>query len=198
MVRYVLFFAFAVSFAPAATISTSATCDGVTTVGTVSASCNDGLFEAHASASQTSVFVDAGFSSFMSSGGSATASFSADYVFTVNGGTGNGFFFPCFSGIAGEGREMREGGSAASATAFMHPVVPLNRSLFPNRYRSRSACRKSLLSVWGDLHPLRKAEEKRTPMYPSAGFCSLTPLEINSPMSPSRLWRFRNLPPCPC
>jgi hypothetical protein len=39
---------FAVSFASAATISTSATCDGVTTVGTFSASCADGRSGANA------------------------------------------------------------------------------------------------------------------------------------------------------
>lgn len=48
MFKNVLSLTFAASLASAATISTSATCDGVTTVGTFSASCNDGHYMASA------------------------------------------------------------------------------------------------------------------------------------------------------
>jgi hypothetical protein len=107
MVKYVLSLTFAVSLASAATISTSATCDGVTTVGMFFASCNDGRYMAYASLSAPS-FVDTqiGLSDFSVSvdvnqvglgppgAGSATASFGDDYVFTMYGGTGNGSYCP--------------------------------------------------------------------------------------------------------
>jgi hypothetical protein len=94
MFRYVLCFTFAVSFATAATIGASATCDGVTTVGTFSASCGND-FLAVAGVSQTSVSVSAVFMH------SASASFSDDFVFTVFGGTGAGSFVPCLSAMTG-------------------------------------------------------------------------------------------------
>jgi hypothetical protein len=102
MLRFVVYLTFAVSFASAGTISTSATCDGVTTFGTNFASCNDGLVmaDAHVGASINppgfSVFVEAN-PQFFASGG-ASAHFSEDYLFTVTGGTGSGFFAPCFYG----------------------------------------------------------------------------------------------------
>jgi len=100
MFRYVLSLTFAVSFAPAATISTTATCDGVTTVGTSLAICNDGRFIAAASISAFMVDVQSGQVAGLpgSSTGSASASFSGNFIFTVNGGSGNGFFYPCFFG----------------------------------------------------------------------------------------------------
>jgi hypothetical protein len=101
MFRYFLSLTFAVGVVSAATINTTATCDGVTTVGTDSASCDDGHFEARAGVSSTSAGASAMF--LPSSppdfrGGGAQASFSDDYVFTVTGGTGAGFFVPCLSG----------------------------------------------------------------------------------------------------
>jgi hypothetical protein len=103
MFRYVLALTFAVNFATAATISTSATCDGVTTFGTTNAFCNDGRFMADASLGAPSIVSNPGPGTFgvsVSAGpitlgfGSASARFSGDYVFTVNGGIGNGFFCP--------------------------------------------------------------------------------------------------------
>ena len=91
MFKYVLSVSLAVSFASAATIGASATCDGATTVGTLSASCRND-FLVVAGASQSSVGASAIFMH------SASASFSDDFVFTVFGGTGAGFFHPCVSG----------------------------------------------------------------------------------------------------
>jgi len=109
MFKLFLSLTFAVGFASAATISTSVTCDGVTTVGTFSASCNSIGSFANADVTAPS-FVDM-FSGLFQLGvaataigdgpnesSSASANFSEDYVFTVSGGTGNGSFFPCFSG----------------------------------------------------------------------------------------------------
>jgi PEP-CTERM motif len=104
MFKYILSVSLAVGLVSAATISTSATCDGVTTVGTDFAGCDDGHFEARAGVSSTGAGASAMF--LPSSppdfrGGGASASFSDDYVFTVTGGTGAGFFHPCVSGSAG-------------------------------------------------------------------------------------------------
>jgi hypothetical protein len=105
MFKYVLSLTFAVGFASAATISTSATCDGVTTAGTDLAVCNDGRMEARAAigapliasrADSFGVSLHAGSVGFPPGFASATANFSGDYVFTVSGGSGNGFFFPLF------------------------------------------------------------------------------------------------------
>lgn len=41
--------------------------------------------------------------------GSASANFFDDFVFTVNGGIGNGFFFPCFSGSSDAGTSVSIG-----------------------------------------------------------------------------------------
>ena len=118
MLKYVLPLTFAVSFASAATISTSATCDGVTTTGTFSASCGDADITGFASASamvQTGVTIGISVRTAVQSlmnprSASASANISGDYVFTVFGGTGGGFFYPCFvgsfashSGALGEG-----------------------------------------------------------------------------------------------
>lgn len=117
MFKYVLSLTCAVTLATAATISTSVSCDGVTTVGTFSARCDDGLYMAYAGLGAPS-FVDTriGLSPDFSvlvdvSGnlpgrGSATATFSDDYVFTMYGGTGNGSFCPVI---------LTEHGSGASA-----------------------------------------------------------------------------------
>jgi len=107
MFKLFLSLTFAVGFASAATISTSVTCDGVTTVGTFSASCNSIGSFANADVTAPS-FVDM-FSGLFQLGvaataigdgpnesSSASANFSEDYVFTVSGGTGNGSFFPLF------------------------------------------------------------------------------------------------------
>jgi len=60
MSKLVLSLTFAVGVASAATISTSATCDGMTTVGTTLAMCNDGRSAASAQVSPFSVSVEAG------------------------------------------------------------------------------------------------------------------------------------------
>ena len=100
MVRCVLCFTFAVSLASAATISTSATCDGVTTVGTTSASCGDSTAQALVQITgisfEVSVQAAIARSAVPPSSASSSASFSGNYVFTMFGGTGEGFFYPCF------------------------------------------------------------------------------------------------------
>ena len=57
MFKYALSLTFAIALASAATISTSVTCDGVTTVGTFSARCDVGLYMASAGLGAPS-FVD--------------------------------------------------------------------------------------------------------------------------------------------
>jgi hypothetical protein len=113
MFKYVLFLTFVVSLASAATISTSATCDGVTSFGTLSASCNDGHYMASANlviSGGLSVGVHVSPSTGFPPGtGSASANFSDDFVFTVNGGIGNGFFFPCFFGSSDAGTSVTMG-----------------------------------------------------------------------------------------
>lgn len=101
MFKYFLSLTFAVCLASAAIINTTATCDGRTITGTLSASCNDGINEAHARleiSGSFSVLAEASTTDFGGCCDQATANFSDDYVFTVNGGTGNGFFYPCFVG----------------------------------------------------------------------------------------------------
>jgi hypothetical protein len=134
MFKYVLSLTFAVSLASAATITTTATCDGVTTVGTTSAMCNI-PFIASASASiaapsfeQSPSFLATSFQVSVSAAGtgpvfstSASADFSDDYVFTVFGGTGGGLFFPCFSG-AGQG----SAGGNFAGVSFGFTDVPGN------------------------------------------------------------------------
>jgi hypothetical protein len=101
MFKYVLSLTFAACLATAATISTSATCDGVTVVGTFSAMCDDGHASARADVGALFVGVSAGPSALPGVGSaSASAHFSDDFVFTVFGGTGEGFYFPCFDGLA--------------------------------------------------------------------------------------------------
>jgi hypothetical protein len=110
MFRYVLSLTFAVGLASAATIITIATCDGVTTTGTTGASCDDGRSSAIAGVG-TNVFgfgvsaqADAGgFNPPPSQSAFASATFIDQYVFTVFGGTGGGFFSPCFN-ISGSGQ----------------------------------------------------------------------------------------------
>ena len=124
MFRYVLSLIFAVGLASTATISTSATCDGVTTVGTFGARCDDGLYMAFAGLSAPpfgdtrigpfpdfSVLVDVNQVGLAPpiGGGTATANFSDDYVFTMHGGTGNGSFCPVI--LTGHGS-----GASASMT----------------------------------------------------------------------------------
>src|ERR1700720_3938233 len=105
MFKYLLSLTFAVSFATAATIITTATCDGVTTTGTTFAMCNI-PFGAGAVASITAPsfeespsLLETPFRVSVSAAGpgnqstSASANFFDDYVFTVFGGTGGGLFF---------------------------------------------------------------------------------------------------------
>jgi len=100
MLKYVLSLTLAVGLVPAATISTSATCDGVTTVGTTSASCGDSTAQALVQITglsfEVSVQATIAPSAVPPSSASSSASFSGDYVFTMFGGTGEGFFYPCF------------------------------------------------------------------------------------------------------
>ena len=108
MTRHLLLFTCAARLVSAATIMTTATCDGVTALGTFSAICNVGAGALAADAEiQAPSFIDSrmpgGFLVETSAGGiggsSASAHFADDYVFTVFGGTGQEFFFPCFSGV---------------------------------------------------------------------------------------------------
>jgi len=130
MFRYVLSLTFAVGIASAATISTTATCDGVTTVGTFGAHCNDGRFQADANLSvfPFQVFVGALPFAFPATG-SATANFSDDYVFTVFGGTGDGAFFPCFSGGANAGASV---GMSFAGIGLRDLSPGANDNCFPN------------------------------------------------------------------
>ena len=123
MFKHVFSLTLAVGLASAATISTTATCDGVTTFGTASATCNDGHFSATATDSSTHLSLSALPVDPTGSGG-ASASFSADYVFTVfpfvPGVSGGGLFFPCFSS---------SGENATGEASFGGITIPLG---FPN------------------------------------------------------------------
>jgi hypothetical protein len=116
MFRYVLFLTFTAGLASAATMTAQATCDGVTTVGTFGASCNDGRYMAFAGidapsfvdtrigvSPNFSVSVDVNQVGGLPGSGVATASFSDDYVFTIYGGTGNGSFCPVIDTFHGSG-----------------------------------------------------------------------------------------------
>lgn len=137
MLKYVLPLTFAAAFATAATISTSATCDGVTTVGTSSAMCSDGRSFASAGISGSlqvltfpsffTVFVDAGPLNVLpgSAVASASASFSEEAVFTVSGGTGNGFFYPCVFATSHNG-----GSASIGFGTFSGPCLPPGSTFF--------------------------------------------------------------------
>jgi hypothetical protein len=117
MFKYVLCLTFAVGFASAAMISTAAQCDGTTILGTLSASCDHLGFEAHSSLEISPTFSVFSEASLLppntpgDAGAVASANFSDDYVFTVFGGTGDGFFLPCFVGSS-------EGGTASATMSF--------------------------------------------------------------------------------
>lgn len=90
MFKLFLSLTFAVSLASAATISTSATCDGVTTVGVFSASCDDGRVVASASLQSSGmpfISVSAGALGVPPplASASAVANFFDDYVFNGDG-----------------------------------------------------------------------------------------------------------------
>jgi hypothetical protein len=131
MLKYFVSLTLVAGLASAAMVSTSVTCDGVTTIGTTFASCNDGRSSASASSPNPNPFGGiVGIVAQASAAGfppgapptsaSANASFSEDYVFTVFGGTGGGFFRPCFSshgsGLNGPG--------GASFDGFFSPTDP--------------------------------------------------------------------------
>ena len=85
----------------AGTVGTAVNCGGPPIVGSYSAAC--GSFGtgtgAEAEASLTGMFASAGASTGNSwDGSSASANFSADYMLTVTGGSGYGFFEPLWSG----------------------------------------------------------------------------------------------------
>ncbi len=135
MFRYVLSLTFAVGCATAATISTSALCDGMYTVGTFSASCNNLISQAQASleiVGHFRVFAEASTTDFGAGEDIATANFSDDYVFTVTVGTGAGFFLPCFSG-GGDGTvTMSFGGVTGDGTfGFLDPTFCSHQPFFP-------------------------------------------------------------------
>ena len=124
MFRYFLSVTFAVCLATAAIISTSATCDGVTTTGTISASCNNGRSSASAGGDTggllgPGIAVQAG-TSFPNSA-SASVSFFDQYVVTVSGGTGGGLFLPCFRGDTGHGTLSVHGFVAGNGFPFSGP-----------------------------------------------------------------------------
>jgi hypothetical protein len=113
MFRYVLSLTFAVGLASAATIITTARCSGPNTFGTFFASCNDAFAQAEARIEIGGTFSVSASASTIDFGGTvpeATANFSDDYVFTLFGGTGNGFFLPCFSGGGLRDADMSFGG----------------------------------------------------------------------------------------
>ena len=95
MFKYVLSLTFAVGLASAATITTSATCDGVTTIGTTSAMCQSSDAIAYAAAGPFGVNVYTSQAPCCSFHGSASAYSSDTYAFTIMGGTGQGIFEPC-------------------------------------------------------------------------------------------------------
>jgi hypothetical protein len=146
MFRYVLSLTFAVGLVSAATISTVAQCDGTTIFGTFSASCNHLGFEAHSSIEISptfSVFAEASLqppNTPGDAGAAASANFSDDYFFTVFGGTGDGYFRPCFvgsSGGSGISATMSFGGMAFDVTPVsQNPTNCLSSPFFPvNFYR---------------------------------------------------------------
>ena len=112
MFRYVLFLTFAVGLASAATFNATATCDGVTTTGTTSASCNDNGAMASASAlgisAQAQAITGAVQPGSPPNSAFASANFSDNYFFTVSGETGQGSFYPCFEG-GGNGEATEQG-----------------------------------------------------------------------------------------
>jgi len=97
MFRYVLSLVFALGCATAALIS--ATCDGVTTFGTTSVSCDGGSVSAMIQTSPSFVgSASAHAETFGSDSSFTSASASGDFLFTMFGGTGEGSFYPCFVG----------------------------------------------------------------------------------------------------
>ena len=92
----------------AQSVSTSATCNGVTYYGTASASC--GSQGTAASAEWQGFYVDASASSYNGGSSSASVSFSGAFILTVMGGTGDGFADP---GLSAGGDSF-----GAEATAF--------------------------------------------------------------------------------
>jgi hypothetical protein len=140
MFKCLLSLPLAVGLAPAAIVSTSVTCNDVTTIGTTSASCND-VGRSNASASSPNPFPFGGIVGIVAqavaesfppgsppNSAEAHASFSEDYVFTVFGGTGGGFFRPCFSshgtGATGPGVASFDGFGSPSDPPFSVCVGP--------------------------------------------------------------------------
>jgi hypothetical protein len=122
MFRLFFSLSFALGVATAATIITTATCDGVTTTGITDANCDSDGSTANATLGITTLPFGAGVLVTSSPPGSASASanFSGDYVFTVFGGNGGGLFYPCFranSFGSGVGHGAFDGTSFTFATA---------------------------------------------------------------------------------
>jgi hypothetical protein len=218
MFKYVLSLTFAAGLASAATISTSATCDGVTTTGTFSASCNDADFTGFASASamvQTGVTIGisvrTGVQSLMNPrSASASANISGDYVFTVFGGTGGGFFYPCFvgsfashSGALGEGSFGGVGFQFTGSSSFpasncrvfgsLSDFFPLSKPFTFGVPQIVPLSMGVLVSSPGPLVKTPQANPFLAGTSVFRRFSSSTHLGTPSPTSPSRWWRCPSL-----
>ncbi len=112
MFRIFVFLTSTLGVASAAAFSAIATCNGVTTTGTTSASCNDNGAMASASAlgisAQAQAITGAVQPGSPLNSAFASANFSDNYFFTVSGGTGQGSFYPCFEG-GGNGTAREQG-----------------------------------------------------------------------------------------
>jgi hypothetical protein len=221
MFRYVLSLTFAVGLSPAATMTARASCDGVTTVGTNSAFCDDGRFMARAGGGGPA-FVDSriapglgafgvGVSASPSPSGfppvgssSAFVSFEDDYMFTVFGGTGAGSFFPCFGGIsvAGSSVFMSLGGIGLG-------IVDIPSGLdtncpgpgpFPGSKPFIFGVPEIVhISIMGSASTSFQSEVDAFESFDrDRGILFFDPAGNPSQTSPSRWWRFPSLPPGPC
>jgi len=141
MFKYLLCFAFAVSCASAGLIAIAqASCDSMTNTGTTSALCSysfnvDPVHSGFLTVSASGFIFDEGNISgtadaraFGDRGtGNASLSLSEDFIFTVNGGSGDGFFVGCFSGFADPGfagAQVSAGGSfgGSGGSSFFGPL----------------------------------------------------------------------------
>lgn len=130
MFKYVLSLSFAVSCASARTISVEASCPGVVTTGPQFASCSGNLGSAQADVSGGDLVFDdsvlIGASAGVGGSGSSSATFADDYVFTITGGTGAGFFVPCMTAVTDD-FVVGSVANVSFGSASLSP--PLNRGL---------------------------------------------------------------------
>jgi hypothetical protein len=141
MFKIVFSLAVTVSCASAGLIaSAQASCDSMTNTGTTSASCfysfnvdpvHSGFLTVSASGfifDQGNIGGSADARAFGDRGtGNAFVSLSEDFIFTVNGGSGDGFFVGCFSGFADPGfagAQVSAGGSfgGSGGSSFFGPL----------------------------------------------------------------------------